>query len=266
MKTISQMYAEHMRSFAADPARDMSTMYPAQLARQLHEKFWGPIQHLLNPRGQYGRPGSRAKDFYEPGVSMSLDELAEISRRLAEWLPVERVSPNTAFKVLPLLRSTLKNALVHDDMDIVMVADAEFLKRELGGVPSQDYGCFKPPLPHIEVFSDRDGMLDADFEVSPLTEADQSERIYSTSESNFFGHLINWETMIGDPVRFERQFPGMGYRRANVEAVLKPVLELDWSLDGNVIACVLGHVRVLLKNHFHESLGRLTSGPSIAVA
>lgn len=260
MKTISQLWAE--RSAALDRAGNTDPFARSKLARELHVHFFGSVHDVLDTRGAYSRPGSCAKDFYELTGRISYDDLKEMRDRLVNRLQIDRMSTNTAFKVLPMYQDMLKRAQTQDDMDIPICWLDEFLRRELGGSPSPDYGPFKPAVPRKEVFNDRDGFLDDDYDGIFLTEAEQNERLYSSSESKTFGWLLHWQTIIGSPVRFERQFPKMGYRRANVEAVLKPVFDLDWALDIEVIGCVLDHSRQLLKHHCHESLGKLTLGPA----
>lgn len=253
MKNIQQIHRERIGATEKD-ARSDSFESSAFLA---HVRFWHRIERTVHPRRL--APGARVTAFYERTGRVPASLMETCHKRMKELLKVPRLTMSSWFRLNPLFCDLMEKAMTNDNADLACCALAEFAQYELGGAVDPEYRSHAASSPSNRPFNDDDWDDDwAEF----MAKYGDSDDGYSGSECRTLIWFRQWEELIESPLRFEKEFPGMGHRRENLALAMRPIFRhLDPVVDAHVLELCLAWIRPLMKSDFEEN--RLPSKPTV---
>lgn len=252
MKSISQMYAEEVKSLPLTKYGRPDALATSRIKADLQVRFWLPIAEMLDPR-DHNRVGGAAQDFYSRGQgALGPHEMQESLALMKHYLGVPSLTFSIWFQLRPIFRDLLSAALTKADLDLMVCAGREFIRLTLGQPVDSEYGLVDPSV------ADLDGPWYS----------------HDTNDEEWFGHFAEyesdfpdweillatkaWRALFDDAEKFANEYRNKDVHRLNMKRALQPVLDFApaknlWFVDFDP------YVKALLDIDFKEArLGSLT--------
>jgi hypothetical protein len=257
MKTIAQTYEERLASLPVEQNGKPSASQTRRLRLETNFQFWTTWLTILDPLDRLQGVGGGVSSIF--GCTSGLKSRAEIiqgMKLIKEQLRLPRLSFDTYFKLVHILRDACQKAENRDDVDIALCALMVFVQLELGVEPDPAYGHFPQPQEPTHKLSDADLSDDPAVAELELEFRHDTSDDFGTSEYHSLRWFRGWEEVIEDAEKFEQAFPGMGYRRSHLVRAARPIfLHLDPVLGVHDLELFLSWAKRLLKSPLQESLG-----------
>jgi hypothetical protein len=253
------MYAEEVKPLPRTKSGRADPLATSRIKAELQVRFWLPIAQMLNPLDRTPNAGAAAQDFYSRGrLMLRPHEMEESLALMKRYLGVPRLTFGTWFRLQPIFRDLLGDALTHHDMDLVVCAVREFVRLELGQARDPGYGQINSEVVTSDRLNDEYWCPEDEFWLT-IMESEKGYMHWGIHENNLFVWADAWQVRFADPAAFEKTFPGMPERRSNMAHALKPIFDRDWVCDAMLIDDAVRYAKALLAIAFEEN--RLPSKP-----
>jgi hypothetical protein len=261
------MYAEAVKKLPLAKNDRVNPLETSRLKAELHLHFWQPIVEMLDPGDRGPDEGAAAQDFYSRSRIVRPDEIEQSHRLMKEYLGVARLSFNGWFRLQPLFRSLLAEALSHDNADLVVCAMREFVRLEFGCAIDPGYGHIDSETVGEDQLNDEYWCPEDEIWIA-IAAAENGYMHWGRHENNLFAWADAWQARFDDPATFEQTFPGMAKRRSNMARALKPIFDRDWVCDAMLLDDAVRYAKALLEIAFEETRlpSRTASDPELVEA